>query len=220
MIHIAVYVLIFPSMTSQDKSQDKKSIEITSKESALELLLSSVQTCSASEFIAWLDTTFHVKTKYYEDHGLFVLNYDQIRAPPHHYVTDICRGLIIHKSGQVRCRSFDRFYNGSETVERKFLEDEKNWPNCLVQEKADGSLIRIYYLPETKRWEIATRGTAFAEGPVHTLADRSQKFTFRDLALEAAGFPNKDTFQTWCKERYRPAMGRRRFARRHFSRMV
>ena len=64
-------------------------------------------------------------------------------------------------------------------------------------EKADGSLIGVYYNPKTDRWEISTRGMAKAEGE-HLFGG-----TWRQKVQEAFGFKDEDDFQTRCDDIFR-----------------
>ncbi len=55
-----------------------------------------------------------------------------------------------------------------------------------VFEKADGSLIKVYWSPATDRWEISTRSQAFAEGP-HAVGG-----TFREWVLRAMNLSEEE----------------------------
>jgi tRNA splicing ligase len=107
-----------------------------------------------------LSLNFGIKVKQY-DEGLIVLNYDQINSPKSDPVVIECRGLILYSDNfEVAARAFDRFFNYGEVPE---LTKSISFSDCHVYEKADGSLIKIYWCRTTGRWEISTRGTAFAE---------------------------------------------------------
>lgn len=131
-----------------------------------------------------LQSNYNIKVKKYEEDGLMVLNYDQILSPKN-ILADECRGLILDLNYELVSRAFDRFYNYGErnkdSLKSKFQ----------VYEKIDGSLIKIYF---HKKWNISTRGTAFAECKIG-----SYKLTFEDLVLKALDL-NKEEFQICCND--------------------
>lgn len=123
-----------------------------------------------------LERDFMIKPKVYPE-GLIVLNYSQTESPKAHPVVMECRGLILDSEYNVVCRSFDRFFNLGEAPETQTHID-MNKAVCF--DKIDGSLIRIYYWGG--KWNIATRGTAFAESQVNGF-----DVTFRELVERAIG---------------------------------
>lgn len=126
-----------------------------------------------------------IKVKKYEDRVL--LDYDQINSPKTHPLVVQCRGAILTPDfKQVICRPFDRFFNLGEAPE---TQDHLDMTKAIAYDKVDGSLIKIYHY--NGKWEIATRGTAFAESNINGF-----DMTFRDLVLKALncseeGFQNK-----------------------------
>lgn len=129
-------------------------------------------------------TAFGVKARDYPEHKMWLLDYDQIEAVKNNPIVNECRGLIMGYDGKIICKSFNRFYNLGENGVDTF-----DFENSTAFEKADGSLVRMYWCPSTNRWEIATRGTAFAEGP-HPLHG-----TFRNAILKAMGV-TEEKFQS------------------------
>jgi T4 RnlA family RNA ligase len=126
----------------------------------------------ASKF---LTSAFGIKVKEYEN--VILLNYDQIESPKAHQYVIECRSLILdRKTFDVVSRSFDRFFNLGETPD---INDKFNWNTSVVFEKADGSLIKVY--KHNGRWEISTRGSAYAE------VDHMMGGTFRNKVLNAFG---------------------------------
>ena len=145
-----------------------------------------------------------LKPKYYLDRKLVVLNYTQRnqtkespkKSPKNNYVADQCRGIILYESEdgyRVICRPFDRFYNHIDgDVDFDFST------KLRILEKADGSLIKIYY--HDGRWEIATRGTAFAECLIHSdmkkklsiSTDTHNLMTYKELVLLSFGLKSDD----------------------------
>lgn len=113
--------------------------------------------------------------KEYPEHGIMVLNYNQIGSPKTHPVVMECRGLILEMGSlKVVSRGFDRFFNYAEAPEFSSF----NFEEAEVCEKVDGSLIKIYN--HDGIWYISTRGTAFAESECNGFG-----LTFRDLVLRA-----------------------------------
>ena len=123
-----------------------------------------------------LERDFAIKVKEYPE-GLFVLNYDQINSPKSHPIVMECRGLIIDADFNVVCRSFDRFFNLGEAPE---TQSHIDMTKAVCFDKVDGSLVRIYYWGG--KWNVATRGTAFAETTVNGF-----DVTFRQLVDRAIG---------------------------------
>jgi hypothetical protein len=139
-----------------------------------------------------LTDLYGIKVKEYD--GVYVLNYDQIESPRGHEIADECRGLIIGKdeSGYyLISKCFNRFYNLGE-----FNNTPESWDGWICEEKADGSLIRIFY--HKGRWEIATRGTAYAEAQMMT-----GSMTFREGVLRALRMDD-ECFTDWTATRLNP----------------
>jgi len=117
-----------------------------------------------------------VDVRDYPEHQFMHLDYNMIECIKTHPVVIECRGLIMDYDGNILCKSFDRFFNLGENGVDTF-----DFANSVAYEKADGSLVRIYFNAKTNKWEIATRGTAFAEGP------NEWHGTFRGAILNAMG---------------------------------
>ena len=119
----------------------------------------------------------NIKVRMYEKEQVAVLNYCQIESPKNNPITIECRSLILsYPDGNVISRSFDRFFNYGEMPDF-YADFDIN--RSVVAEKADGSLIKVYFSPATNQWEISTRSQAFAEGP-HAIGG-----VFRDWVLRA-----------------------------------
>ena len=126
---------------------------------------------------------YSVKVKSYGD--LYVLNYrlddnleiDENGNPltdklKHNPMVKECRSLILDKEFNVVSRSFDRFFNYGETDHKEF-----NFNDFKVYDKADGSLIKIYWYKDN--WHISTKNTAFGDGDIP-----NTKITFREAILK------------------------------------
>lgn len=119
----------------------------------------------------------NIKVRMYDKEQVAVLNYCQIESPKNNPITIECRSLILsYPDGNVISRSFDRFFNYGEMPDF-YADFDIN--RSVVAEKADGSLIKVYFSPATNQWEISTRSQAFAEGP-HAIGG-----VFRDWVLRA-----------------------------------
>lgn len=117
-----------------------------------------------------------VDARDYPDHKMWLLDYNQIECVKNHPVVNECRGLLMAYDGSIVRKGFGRFYNLGENGDDTF-----DFENAVVFEKADGSLMFVYFCPATEKWEIGTRGTAFAEGPNEWFG------TFRNFMLNAMG---------------------------------
>lgn len=122
-----------------------------------------------------LEAELFIKVKEYPEHNLIVLNYNQIDSPNAHPIVMECRSLILDYDFNVVSRSFDRFFNYGEQPQ---TQEHVDWNKAVCYDKIDGSLIKIYF--HNGRWEIATRGMAFAES-----ASNGFDITFRGLVLKA-----------------------------------
>lgn len=119
-----------------------------------------------------------IKVREYPDR--YVLNYDQIAATKTDPLVMECRGLILAKDDlRVMSRTFDRFFNYGEAPD---TYADMDFSHCSIFEKLDGSLISFYFDEINDRWEVATRGTAFAEAETPFGG-----ITFRDVVYMAMG---------------------------------
>lgn len=129
-----------------------------------------------------------IVVKFVDD--LVVLNYNQIDSPKTHPVVVECRSLILEKESlKVVSRSFERFFNLGEALDTTPAID---WSKAVVAEKVDGSLIKIYHHKGV--WNVATRGTTYAEGEC-----MGHGVTFCELVYKALGVKDKEEFQAKCE---------------------
>ncbi len=95
--------------------------------------------------------------------GYVNLSYSQIDSPKMNSMVETCRGLVLHvhqdNSSTVVCRPLKRFYNFGEANTGNF-----DFSDCVVQEKADGTMVKLYWSPFENQWIVGTRGMAYAEG--------------------------------------------------------
>lgn len=118
---------------------------------------------------------------------LMVLNYSQIDSPKMHPVVQECRGLVLSKYLNILCRPFKRFLNYGEGDTKEF-----DFSDVTIFEKADGSLVKVYWNPYKNRWEVATRGSAYGE--VNHVFGTKTDWTFREAILDAMKM-TEDEFQ-------------------------
>ena len=126
-----------------------------------------------------LEADFAITSRKYPEEGIALLDYDMIESPKLHPIVIECRSLILNiETFEVVSRKFNRFFNYGESPE---YYTDFNWSSSLVMEKCDGSLIGVYYY--NGKWNISTRGMAFAEGNTPLNAG-----TFADAVVSAFGF--------------------------------
>lgn len=106
---------------------------------------------------------YHITVKSYPG-NLHILKYSQINGPKFDPIIRQCRGTIVNTSDPNKtvlvARSFERFFNLGE-------DPREVVPTTRIRfdEKLDGSLITVYFWKG--KWNIATKGMAFAEGDLH-----------------------------------------------------
>jgi len=107
------------------------------------------------------------------DYALF--KYNQKKSNFHLPEVREARGIIFRREDwKCVCHPFDKFGNFGEAY-----CPEIKWENASVQEKIDGSLIKIWY--DNNQWHISTNGTIDA-----AKAELGVKYkTFKDLVLNS-----------------------------------
>lgn len=135
----------------------------------------------------------HIKINKY--HDLYTFKYDQLNCDFNDPVVREARGIILWIPEQpnaarpcVVARAFDKFMNyGQEGA------DSIDWASARVQQKIDGSLIKLYYWNGV--WRFGTNGTSCAaEAPVP-----SATYSYMDLILRANDY-NKIKFSELNKQ--------------------
>lgn len=125
--------------------------------------------------------SFGVVAQQHLDGKLWLFDYDQLAAHKHRTspVVMESRGLVIDsESHRVIRRPFARFFNIGEA---SAYEADIDYARLEAQEKADGSLLTLYFNDLTDHWHFGTRGTPFADSN-HRLGGR-----FYTRASKAAG---------------------------------
>jgi len=142
-----------------------------------------------TECFAALTEQLSIKVKVYPENGIVLLDYHMIDSPKMHPIVIECRSLILDlNTFGVVSRKFNRFFNYGEALE--YYQDF-DLSHAVISEKADGSLIGVYW--HNGKWHISTRGMAFAEGD-HPLGG-----TFRDKVIDTFGV-TEEVFQTVFNE--------------------
>ena len=119
------------------------------------------------------------------DTHLINFNYNQINASKNDPLVTECRGIVINKKDlSIQSKSFNRFFNYGE------VESNIDFNNCHVEEKIDGSLIRIAFDNEDNTWKFGSRGTVNARG-VYT-NDEYDNIPYCKLICDALGIYTED----------------------------
>lgn len=114
--------------------------------------------------------------------ALVLFKYNQIQSNFYDPVVKNCRGIILHIDGTTIipvCIPFFKFGNYSEGY-----ADTINWDTARVQEKIDGSLLKLWFYPQGKKWILSTNGTIDAFGATVPFPMNEIK-TFGDAFLRA-----------------------------------
>lgn len=124
-----------------------------------------------------LTVDLDIKVAVDDEHGLVILNYDQIESPKTHPIVRECRGLVLKQgTWDLVARSFPRFFNWGEVADEMPLFD---FSNFWIDSKEDGSLCIIYW--HDGKWHANTRGS-FGKDLM-----QFQDFTWREAFLKALG---------------------------------
>jgi len=91
-----------------------------------------------------------------DDGGFTILKYSQINSDFNNEIVRECRGLIIDKNLNPVCVPFFKFGNYGEPYAA-----EIDWESAKVEEKIDGSLIKVWNYKG--KWTVSTNGTIFAD---------------------------------------------------------
>lgn len=120
-----------------------------------------------------LFTCISVKNK--DDMWLYNYN-DNVLVDRNHPTLIKCRGLIINSDGKILNYPFERFFNYWEKE-----HSEIDWNTSEIQEKADGSLICVFW--NGKDFEVTTRGSFYPNEKADTdfLKLFKERFTNFDL---------------------------------------
>ncbi len=103
-----------------------------------------------------VNAPYHIKIS--KDNDLWLFKYDQIKSDFSDPVVQDARGIIIDVSKmEIVCYPFSKFFNFMEMYAAPI-----DWETARVQEKVDGSIIKVWFYEG--KWRISTNGVinAFA----------------------------------------------------------
>ena len=104
-----------------------------------------------------------INIQFSKDNSLVLLKYG-IDADFYDPVVKNARGIILYrKDFSIACYPFNKFGNYTESY-----CDEIDWKTAKVQEKIDGSIMKIWYNKLTNKWMLSTNGTIDAnDAPIY-----------------------------------------------------
>jgi hypothetical protein len=118
-----------------------------------------------------------------DDGGFIMLKYSQFDSDFNIDMVRECRGLILDMEHNPVCVPFSKFANYGEPY-----ADEIDWSTACVEEKIDGSLIKVWNY--RNEWFISTNGTIFAKnahlGSQYDDKTDSRFSNFEELFISAA----------------------------------
>lgn len=106
-----------------------------------------------------------------------LLKYDQINSDLSLPLVRECRGLILDNYNRPVCVPFFKFFNSFEPN-----ADDIDWNSARVQEKLDGSIMKLAYFGD--KWRVSTNGTidAYKSSIYENLSDIECPYsTYGDL---------------------------------------
>lgn len=115
-----------------------------------------------------------------KDQDYAILSYDQIKSDFSQEIVQQCRGIIIDiNSLTIKCLPFFKFWNYKD-----YYAADIHWPTARVQEKLDGSIIKLWW--DRDHWWVSTNGVIDAQkcDLFNDLNDLNR--TYYDLFNEAA----------------------------------
>lgn len=112
--------------------------------------------------------------KMQEKDNFILLKYDQINSNFSNDIVKECRGIILDKNNfKVVCFPFVKFFNVGE-----LNADKIDWNSARVQEKIDGSLMKLWFYDGI--WHLSTNGCIDARDAELSFGNNEYK-TFGDL---------------------------------------
>lgn len=83
-----------------------------------------------------------------------IFNYDQIKSNKKNKLVQEARGCIINVDKfEYVCRPFDRFFNYEEDCASNI-----DWSTARIEEKRDGSIIKLWFNEVTEKFQFSTNG--------------------------------------------------------------
>jgi len=92
--------------------------------------------------------------------GYVLLKYNQISSDFSYKICRECRGIILDEESNYKivCKPFDKFFNYGEE-----LAADIDWDSAKIQEKVDGSILKLWWAERLQHFVLSTNGTIFAE---------------------------------------------------------
>ena len=125
-----------------------------------------------------------IKVRFSDDNSFAIFNYS-FGADFSNKIVQEARGIIIDLKGlKVACWPFRKFGNYTEEY-----CDDIDWSTARVQEKLDGSIVKLWYNNYSNEWQWSTNGVIDAK-----LSDSSSLLskTFYDIIIKANNFKDID----------------------------
>ena len=124
----------------------------------------------------WKDDFKNLGIKINEDEQFYIFNYD-IDCDFSSSLVQEARGIIIDKNTlEVVCWPFNKFFNYHEKYAANI-----DWSTARVQQKLDGSIVKLWFNKYTNSWQWSTNGVINAK---NAQTDKSPKYhNFRELVL-------------------------------------
>ena len=140
-----------------------------------------------------LHEKYGLKIKRKGPYAIFNYNFDSQFADP---LVQEARGIIIDAERmEVVCWPFRKFGNFHESY-----ADEIDWSTACVQEKVDGSIIKLWYSEREGRWLFSTNGTIDAADAV--IEDVGDGTSFADAIRSADNYADIHTDELDCGKTY------------------
>lgn len=127
----------------------------------------------------WKEDLKKLNVNVTEDEHFWLLKYGIAADFTNQYVRE-ARGIIIDKKTvKPVCWPFNKFCNHLEKG-----ADDIDWSTAKVQQKVDGSILKLWFNPYTEKWQWSTNGVIDAEN-----ADvQGFNYTYGDLIRKAVNY--------------------------------
>jgi hypothetical protein len=115
--------------------------------------------------------------------GLLIFKYSQIDSDFSNPIVQEARGIILNAdmNFEVECKPFNKFFNIQEK-EASHID----WSTAQTMEKVDGSIVKLFYNDNDKRWQWASNGVIDANRVDLMLPSNGIK-TFQNMIDAATG---------------------------------
>jgi len=113
--------------------------------------------------------------------GYVILKYNQIESDFSEPVVRESRGIILDEKNdyEVVCKAFDKFFNYGEE-----LASGIDWNTAKIQEKVDGSIMKLWWSERFAKWIVSTNGTIYAQN-ADVMFPKNNITNFREMFMEA-----------------------------------